>query len=700
VELGRSKLNELNRRAAEWLVDAGEIDEAMVQLEAARDLPLRTQLILQAAPSYVARGHTQTLETWIGRLPSSAVEKNGWLMYWQAVGCMGHAPSNARRLLERAFFVFSHSDDSEGLYASSAAALQAAVHEGMDFNRLDPWIERFEHLQTSGIPCPASILPMAARGMLMASMFHRRSPASSRTWAERAMKLAITSDAIDDRVMTEGLLALYFVLHDEPTRAAAIVSMLQKSARMANSSALPALTLLVADAMCTWINGDNAKCVALVGEGLALAARSGVFVWNDYLAATGVAAALASDEMDVAEEFLRPLAQSAQRAIVFSDACYAYQLSWNTYLRGDLDRAVVLAETAQRLADALGYPFGQAIARFGLAQAQWRADRHSEAEDTLRAARKCAEDIDCDLVVHGCDLVESDFSWQRDRGRALTCLARGFQLARRRGYHNMFWLGSDTTARAAARALEHDIEPEFVRGLISKRKLDPKAGFSHPDRWFWRFRLRALGPFELLDDPRALGAASALAGSGPRGMPLRLLRAIVAMGGRGVRDHVLIDTLWPDAEGDAGRRVFDTTLHRLRRQLGERDVVQLRDGMVFLDKTACWVDLWALDDIISEAARALQTSASTADLKEIAERLLAVYRGELLSDEPDATWVRAPRKRIAARFHRIVEPLGRALECGGAWGEAASLYQRALDGNALSSAREGLARCTAALDAQ
>jgi LuxR family maltose regulon positive regulatory protein len=699
TDMGRARLHELNRQAAESLMEVGQIDEAMDQLETAQDVSMRAQLILRAAPSYVAKGRTHTIETWIRRLPADTVEDSGWLTYWQAVCSLGHSPSNARRLLERAFPIFARREDTAGLYASCAAAIQAVVHEGMDFERLDPWVERFEQLGESGAECPPPIQPMAASGMLMASMFRRRNPASSRIWAEKAMKLTVASDDIDHRVMTEGLLALYFVLHDEPSRAATIVSMLRESARMADSSALPALTLLVADAMCTWVQGDNEKCVVLVREALALADRSGVFVWNDHLAATGAAAALASDEMEVAEEFLRPLAQSAQRGFAFSEACYAYQLSWKVYLQGDIDRALSLAEAARRRGEALGYPFGHAIARFGLAQAEWSAERPRDAEETLRAARKCAEEIGCDLVVHSCDLVEADFFWEQDRARALACLRRGFGLARRRGYYNMFWLGSATMARAALHALEFDIEPEYVRALIRRRRLRLQPGFSRPEQWVWPYRLRALGSFEVIRDPE--GAADCTprrshAVPAPRGMPLRLLQAIVAMGGRGIAEHVLIDMLWPDAEGDAARRVFDTTLHRLRRQLGEREVVRLRDGTIFLDENLCWVDLWALDDAIAEARRALQPGASTLALEEVARRLLAIYRGELLADEPGATWVKAPRKRIAARFHAIVERLGQALEKGGAFAEAAALYHRVLADEVVESARAGLMRCTAA----
>jgi DNA-binding SARP family transcriptional activator len=303
-------------------------------------------------------------------------------------------------------------------------------------------------------------------------------------------------------------------------------------------------------------------------------------------------------------------------------------------------------------------------------------------------------------VLHACDLLESDFVWDEDRDHALVCLRRGLAVARARGYYNMLWLRRVTMAKLAVRALEHGIETEHVRAYVMKHGLVPDHVPARVEAWPWRYRLRALGSFELTqenpDEP--LNADSEMRQSSLRGMPLRLLQAIVVFGARGVRENQLIDALWPDAEGDAGRRVFDTTLHRLRRQLGADDVVRLSDGRVFLDGRQCWVDTWALEDLIAELEREVTSRAKMSTLEDLVRRLLSVYRGPLLGDDPGAAgWALGPRQRIASKFLRAAEPLGRALEKGGLFADAAALYRRVLEGHPLAEPFcAGLERCAAA----
>ena len=154
------------------------------------------------------------------------------------------------------------------------------------------------------------------------------------------------------------------------------------------------------------------------------------------------------------------------------------------------------------------------------------------------------------------------------------------------------------------------------------------------------------------------------------------LQAIIALGTRRVRDIDLIDALWPDAEGNAGRRVFDTTLHRLRRQMGNENVIRLYDGRVSLDERLCWVDTLALEGGLGEVARQIERRAPVCDLAELARRLRALYRGPLLADH-DLGFVLGPREKIAARFRHAAARLAASLESRGELDDARVLHQLA-----------------------
>ena len=664
-DLGPPAVRDLHRRAADALVEADQIDEAMEQLEAAEDVALRTKLILSAAPAHVASGRGRTIEAWIERLPSDRVEKNGWLLYWQGVSCMGYAHSRPRALLEQAYASFARENDVLGLFLACDAGLRAVVHEGTDFSRLDPWIERYQALEKSGVPCPQPFEPMLVAGMLMATVMRSMDISDHRKWVERAKALVAASDGIGLSV-AGCFLAIYLVLYNDVHEAERIVGMVRASAR-ATESALTELTLMQADALCLWVRGDNNACLAKVRDALALAARSGVFAWNDFLNGVGSAAALGLDDLAAAREFLPPMAEAGEKRGGWPAGFYQLHVGWEALARGQTALAVHYAEQGRLSAETVGPPFGRIVAPFELAQALFASGRRAEGIAALETATRLARDLDSALVLHACFLVEADCFWDDDRPRALAALRQGLALARAHGYHNMYWVSPQQMARLAVRALEHDIEPEHVQETIARRQLVPAAPPVHLETWPWRYRLRALGTFELRREVPSKASQRSKSSRDEivalKGKPRELLQALVAFGGRGVREAALVDALWPEAEGDTGRRVFDTTLHRLRRQLGDDGAIRLVDGAVYLDERTCWVDAWALEEMLDRSEAALTQGTAAAELHHLGERLRAIYRGPLLAEIDAATaWVGAPRERLVARFRRVSERLGGAPE--------------------------------------
>jgi len=206
------------------------------------------------------------------------------------------------------------------------------------------------------------------------------------------------------------------------------------------------------------------------------------------------------------------------------------------------------------------------------------------------------------------------------------------------------------------------------------------------EEWPWPVRIYALGRFELYvgDQPLARTAK-------PPHKLLLLLKALICMGGTRVRDHRLIDALWPDDEADAGRAAFTVTLHRLRKLLGHTEAVQMEDGLVSLDPQVCWVDALAFEALANE------TTAAGGNAPSI-ETVLSLYRGALLPADQDEAWTVAARERLRSKFVRMVATHARRLEELQQWEAAIALYSRGLEADDLiESFYQGLMRCYQAL---
>jgi DNA-binding SARP family transcriptional activator len=235
--------------------------------------------------------------------------------------------------------------------------------------------------------------------------------------------------------------------------------------------------------------------------------------------------------------------------------------------------------------------------------------------------------------------------------------------------------------RLCAQALAAGIEADYVRSLI--RAFDWHCPGTPVEQWPWRIRVYSLGRFAVFVDDQPL----AFAGRAPK-KTLNLLKALVCLGGSGVRDHRLIDAIWPDDEADAARAAFSVTLHRLRKLLGHPDAILLEDGLVSLNPRLCWVDAFAFER--------LGDSQPATDPAGVAA--LQLYRGNLLPCEIDEPWSASLRERLKARFIRQVRTTAERYEKAGDVRAALELYSRGLETDDLTEAfYQGLMRCHLAL---
>jgi DNA-binding SARP family transcriptional activator len=143
--------------------------------------------------------------------------------------------------------------------------------------------------------------------------------------------------------------------------------------------------------------------------------------------------------------------------------------------------------------------------------------------------------------------------------------------------------------------------------------------------------LCVLGRFSLTRAGRPVALS---AGRGPQ-----LLKLLAASGGH-LPAEVVIDSLWPDADLEAGRNRLRTTLSRLRSEGGD---VVVRDGDTLSLASDLRVDLHEFE---REGRRALALGSSEPSLAvAVATSAISRYRGDLLPGDPYEPWLERPRER-------------------------------------------------------
>lgn len=135
----------------------------------------------------------------------------------------------------------------------------------------------------------------------------------------------------------------------------------------------------------------------------------------------------------------------------------------------------------------------------------------------------------------------------------------------------------------------------------------------------------------------------------------------------------LIEALWPEAEGDAGTQAFKTTLHRLRRVVGDAALAQY-DGRVSLNAVHCWVDCWDFERLLHQVENHRSPNAITGMVKQV----IRAYKGPFLHGVEEA-WAHGPRERLRGRFLRVLTGHARRLQDHEQCEQAIDLLRHALE---------------------
>ena len=164
--------------------------------------------------------------------------------------------------------------------------------------------------------------------------------------------------------------------------------------------------------------------------------------------------------------------------------------------------------------------------------------------------------------------------------------------------------------------------------------------------------------------------------------PLELLKAIIAFGGRDISTASLISVLWPDVDGDTAQRSFDTTLNRLRKILGDKRILMLKEGKLSLDSRYCWVDVWSFERLMGQSHRILRrdvTGKQVFTANRMTEILIDLYQDHFLAKEDLTSWSVSMHERLRSKFiHHLLE-VGRYMEKHGYWEQAMYYYQKGVD---------------------
>ncbi len=570
--------------------------------------------------------------------------------------------------------------DMRGVFAALNGALESILYDCSEYQLLDPWIEAGARLGDRLAECDsAGLQARLISNVFMAMALRQPEHPDIALWRDRAQQLVHRQSEPNILISVYALLTALCAWVGQLARGEPLLEMMRAQAALPEVTPVSATKCAQAESMFYMLAGDRERCIAAAERGQDIVARSGVRLWNDTFLINALYGALADADLEAAAHYLELIEARPTAERRMDQFLHAYGAAWYAALRGDAFLAHQQLKLAMRAATALGLPFFQVVAGMSLSQVLYDSGDARGAQVEYTRAQATAARIRNRLLEFMTLMVRARISLREgNEAEGLAFLRTALAIGRERGFMHYLWWHPQHAAQLCQRALQADIETDYVRRLIVRRKLMPDPPPYSLVSWPWRFRAQALGRF-------ALSAKLT-------GRPLDLLQALIALGSEHVRLERLGDALWPHVDSDYALRSLNTTLHRLRKLLGDDTAVLLQSGELSLSRHHFWLDTWAFEQS-ADAALALCAAGQGAaglgaeqaeELLRLARQALAHYRGPLLPERTDDAWTIAPRERYRVRLQRLLSTVCEALEPSLGVEAAADLCRHALECEPLS----------------
>ncbi|HSQ81630.1 MAG TPA: BTAD domain-containing putative transcriptional regulator [Casimicrobiaceae bacterium] len=694
------------RGGVEAFLREGDPDVAIALALDGSAWELAAETLERHAPALIGQGRRATLQESAVRIPEAERSLHPKLLYWMGVARMIDDERSACAWFEQAHRVFEQDGERAQMMLTAAQAVLAIHLSWHSHVAKDIWLERLaSHEPEVAAPLSDSDRLRITTATLRATEMGARHATHDQTTLRlvedllQLISAPFTGIAADDRFIAADALiehALETGERDVFERAVAAVAPGLRD---------PALTPW---AKLNWLISfgtasgrrfpsrlpgvSYASAEDALAEAQAIAASEGLQGLEFSATYARIALANARGDQAARRRHVERLETIADARYPHQTCCLMQEKAGVLVVSGEHAQAIEACTAALAAGERAGLPLSQMwTIRLTEAQLLIAAGREDEAADLMDRQALLYEGTFRKI----CEIVASTARTRRLRAQGgsayVAALSDVIARIKALGWVNYLSFAPGIAAEVWTDALEHGIEPTFLREAIRRRGLVAPRTFA--PAWPWPLRIRLLGGFEVDVDSEPLRFDGKV-----QRKPLELLRFIAVHHPAAAPVRGAISALWPGAGAGAGKAALDVALHRLRKLVGVDDVFIVSDGVIRLDPARTWVDAAAFEHWAGIAQQQLDERAleRTADL---AGQLFVHYRGPLLGGEAIAPWALATRERLHARFVQLAASLGRHHERARDWNGACAIHERgiALDPLAEEFYR-GLMRCHAALD--
>ncbi len=650
--LNVQSLREIQAASVSLLENDGAIIAAASLLIDMNDGTRLAELTLQYAPKLAAENYTQTLLKWLQHIPASVIDGMGWLLFWRGVCVVFMRPQMARKDFVSAFNHFTALSDVTGQCLALSGIIDSYMFERDDFTYLDPWIEQVDRLHASfDRQVSPSALVKLTLSMFDALMHRAPDHFEFDLWFERITKIPTNELPPSLQVKKQVSVILYYLWQGDFHHVEISHHLLEKQLKH-NLGPVSEILWHIIDCAFLWSTGDGQRGLVVAKNGLKKTKEYGLeSLWSISLITHGAAAALMAHDNEEVSRLLEAAAPYVAESGRIHLCLYHILQAIHSFRSRTISAVSYHTQEAHHCAEASGLPFFQACAHFTQAQLYFIHGDMEKARQHVLTSKQIGHEMRSYFHQFQAQLFEAIIDGSMGQHQsALAVLSDALRLAEQYNILPGLWMCECELTQILVEAMRNDIESTVVRRIIHKRHLMPIDPPYDIAAWPWAIRLHTLGCFEIVIHGQPFELPS-------RNRPklFAFLQALIAFGGKQVRETVISETVWPDAEGDAAHQLFDTTLFRLRKLLGIPEAIINRGGKVSLNERICWIDTWALNIGIDQLVSFVKEKSTSVDqVQKHYDQLQDYYRGDFLQGEEDFPIVTQHRQQLRSKWQRTL----------------------------------------------
>lgn len=679
TEFAPDTLAIIQREAALLLEQSGQIEDAARLYRDAGDRQGLSRMVIQHARDLLLQGRNNTVQEWIAGIPGESADDSPWLLYWTGMCSFPFDMPRSRSYLEKAFAAFKRIGDTSGIYLSWVGIVDTYGFALDEWKRLDDWIAVFVDLKKTYPTISSKEIDLIVSSRMLMALTLRKidQPQMIHGWLERVSALLQENPSFAIQMDIVFFMSVYHLWKGEYNKNAILLDRMEAEICCHQPSPFAVIRIKLMKGIHYWVTAQYESALNTLSEGLDISGQSGVHIYDSMLWSFRAAAEMAPGNMEMAEKSLKnqraSLLKMAKTLDIFF---YHVNSAWYAILTGNPSLAVENLEVISVKVEKMGTPYYRALWNIGMAQAILLQDRLDEAKTYVQTAHRISLEMKSHVMEWYSLLISAYFLLLEGKEEeGLPALRRGLSLGKRYGYVHLQFYQPSVMQFLFARALEVGIEQEYVKGLIRKLKLTPpelqnlRASVCNLENWPYPVKIYALGRFEISRDDEPMRFSGKV-----QQKPLDLLKALIAFGGMDVPEERLTDALWPDADGDLAHKSFETTLSRLRRLLGEEDVIIYCARQLTMNPLYCWADSLAFEQLFGKIREVPADQAV-----QLCEKAVGLYKGPFLASDIGLSWAVSKRETLKNRLLRILLMLGRHYEQADQWEKAAVYYEKGLE---------------------